>query len=58
MVKIQTSSQKDNHEKEEMLQLIKVHSWKNWTAVQTFYTEYHSTETYLGIKAKHKIPVI
>ena len=35
MVEIQIPSQKDNHEKEEMLQLIKVHSWKNWTAVQT-----------------------
>ena len=58
MVKIQISTQKDNHEKEEMLQLIKVHFWKNWSAVQTFYTEYHSTETYPGIKAKHKIPVI
>ena len=58
MVKIQISTQKDNHEKEEMLQRIKVHSWKNSSAVQTFYTEYHSTETYPGIKAKHKIPVI
>ena len=28
MVKIQISTQKDNHEKEEMLQLIKVHSYK------------------------------
>ena len=36
MVKIQISTQKDNHEKEEMLQLIKVHFWKNWSAVQTF----------------------